>query len=200
MRIIDKCLNRPINDYHTKVALALTHPPVTSAVRPASNNWQLGASPPDCRRLDFIIIYSTSTDWTENIRILFTSTFVVLLVIIVIVRLLHIGVYGKYSMIHIKHRKNCECCLGHSSVSVSVSQKSLKSLSKVSQKSLKSLSKVPQKSLKSLSKVPQKSLKSLSKSKPHSLTDWLSEWQGHLLSCPGQLNKKNTGSQQKSEY
>ena len=45
-----------------------------------------------------------------------------------------------------KHRKNCECCPGHSfvsvsvCVSVSVSQKSLKSLSKVSQKSLKSLS------------------------------------------------------------
>ena len=58
-----------------------------------------------------------------------------------------------------KHRKNCECCPGHSfvsvSVSVSVSQKSLKSLSKVSQKSLKSLSKASQKSLKSLSKVSQ---------------------------------------------
>ena len=40
------------------------------------------------------------------------------------------------------HRKNCECCPGHSSVSVSVSQKSFKSLSKVSQKSLKSLPKV----------------------------------------------------------
>ena len=46
--------------------------------------------------------------------------------------------------INCKHRKNCECCPGHSSVSVpvSVSQKSLKSLSKISQKSLTSLSKV----------------------------------------------------------
>ena len=90
-----------------KVAWALIHPPVTSDVRPASSNWQLGASPPDCRKLDFIIIYSTSTDWTENIRILFTLSFkgiVVLMVIIVIVRLLHICVNGKYSMIHIIHR------------------------------------------------------------------------------------------------
>ena len=59
-----------------------------------------------------------------------------------------------------KHRKNCECCPGHSSVSVSVSQKPLKSLSKV----FKSLSKVTPNSLKILSKVSEKFLKSLSKS------------------------------------
>ena len=79
------------------------------------------------------------------------------------------GQSGKYITL-LKHRKNCECCPGHSSVSVfvsvSVSQKSFKSLSKVSkfsQKSLKSLSKVSQKSLRSLSKVSKKFLKGLSK-------------------------------------
>ena len=70
------------------------------------------------------------------------------------------------------------------------SQKSLKSLSNVSQKSLKSLSKVSQKPHKSLSKASHKSLKSLSKvivAEINSLSVWLTEWQGHLLSCPGQL-------------
>ena len=97
VRIIAKCLNRQIYGYHTKVAWVFTHTPVTSVVRPASNNWQLGASPPDCRRLDFIIINSTSTDWTENIRILFTFTVVGLMVI-------YIRVNSKYSMIHIIHQ------------------------------------------------------------------------------------------------
>ena len=87
-----------------------------------------------------------------------------------------------------KHRKNCECCPGHSSVSVyaslsvsfsapvfaSVSQKCLKSLPKISQKSLKSLSKVSQKSLKSLSKVSQRPLKSHCRWNQKSV--WLTHW------------------------
>ena len=69
---------------------------------------------------------------------------------------------------------------------------SLKSLSKVSQRSLKSLSKVSQKSLKCLSKVSQKSLLVSTMSSTtlqctedaeiKSLTQLMSEWQGHLLS------------------
>ena len=55
-----------------------------------------------------------------------------------------------------KHRKNCECCPGHSSVSVSASLSvsfSAPVFASVSQKCLKSLPKISQKSLKSLSKV-----------------------------------------------
>ena len=75
-----------------------------------------------------------------------------------------------------------------------VSQKSHKRLSIVSQKSHKSLPKVSQKSLKSVSKVSQKSLKSLSKVSQKSLnwnqkSDRLTQWQGHLLSCPGQVKR-----------
>ena len=83
-----------------------------------------------------------------------------------------------------KHRKNCECCPGHSSVSVSVSasvsQKSLKSLQKVSQKSPKSLSKVSLKSHKRLPKVSQKSLKSLSKVSQKSLKSFSKVFQKSL--------------------
>ena len=106
----------------------------------------------------------------------------------------------------IKHRKNCKCCPGHSSVSVSqkclksvskISQKPLKSVSKVSQKCLKSVSKVSQKCLKSVSKISQRSLKSVSKVSQKCLKrrwnqkcELMSEWQGHLLSCPGQLKMR----------
>ena len=71
-----------------------------------------------------------------------------------------------------KHRKNCECCPCHYLIVLITPQ----CLSKFSQKSLKSLPKVSQKSLK--------------RRWNQNMSQWVTEWQGHLLSCPGQLKKE----------